>query len=271
MHYAVSDVHGHIDDLVAALRRADLLDADLAWIGSQARLSFLGDYFDRGPQGIAVVDLVRRLQGEAGAAGGRVDALIGNHEILALGMHRFGARQVPSGAWSRRSFARSWALNGGQLHDQQGLHDEQIAWLSALDSVLVVGPDLLLHSDTTEYLRWGKTAEQINDAVRNVLSGDDLDAWWQCWVRLTARYGFAGPEGEQAATELLDQLGGERIVHGHSVVTTFTGANPREVTGPFSYAGGRVLAIDGGIYGGGPCLVVRLDHQGAPDGSSGPA
>ena len=268
MHYAVSDVHGHIEELVAALRRADLLDAHLAWSGGQARLSFLGDYVDRGPQGLAVIDLVRRLQAEAGAAGGRVDALIGNHEILALGMHRFGAQHVPSDFWSRRSFARSWALNGGQLHDQQGLGDEQVAWLSALDSVLLAGPDLLVHSDTSEYLRWGKTAEQINGAVRSVLAGDDLQAWWQCWVRLTARYGFVGPEGEQVASELLDQLGGERIVHGHSVVTTFTGASPREVTGPLSYAGGRVLAIDGGMYGGGPCLVVRLDHEAVPDGSS---
>jgi hypothetical protein len=271
MHYAVSDVHGHIEELVAALRRADLLDAHLAWSGGQARLSFLGDYVDRGPQGLAVIDLVRRLQAEAGAAGGRVDALIGNHEILALGMHRFGAQQVPSDSWRQRSFARSWALNGGRLHDQQGLRDEQIAWLSALDSVLLAGPDLLLHSDTTEYLRWGNTTEQINDAVRNVLAGGDLEAWWQCWVRLTARYGFAGLEGEQVASGLLDLLGGERIVHGHSVVAAFIGASPREVTGPLSYAGGRVLAIDGGIYGGGPCLVVRLDHEAAPDGSLDPA
>src|ERR1035437_300972 len=271
MHYSVSDVHGHVEVLVAALRRADLLDADLAWGGGQARVTFMGDYFDRGPDGIAVVDLVRRLQREAGAAGGRVDALIGNHEILALGMSRFGAQHVPSGSWSRRSFARSWALNGGQLHDQQGLTDEHIGWLSSLDSVLLAGDDLLLHSDTTEYLRWGATTEQITDAVRKVLVSDDLEAWWQCWVRLTTRYAFAGFEGEQVATELLDVLGGERIVHGHSIVSTFTGQSPREVTSPLSYAGGRVLAIDGGIYGAGPCLVVRLDHESAPDASDAPA
>jgi len=94
-----------------------------------------------------------------------------------------------------------------------------------------------------------------------VLAGDDLEQWWQCWVRLTTRYAFAGFDGEQVATGLLDLLGGERIVHGHSVITTFTGQNPRQVTAPLSYAGGKVLAIDGGIYGGGPCLVVRLDHD----------
>jgi len=261
MHYVVSDVHGHLEDLVAALEQVDLLDSDREWCGGQGHLTFLGDYFDRGPDGIAVVDLVRRLQDQAATAGGRVDALLGNHEILALGMSRFGSRKVPSDIWSRRSFARSWALNGGQARDQQGLSGEHIQWLSGLDSVARAGSDLLLHSDTTDYLRWGDTTGQINDEVRKVLAGDDLEQWWQCWVRLTTRYAFAGFDGEQVATALLDLLGGERIVHGHSAITTFTRQHPREVSAPLSYAGGKVLAIDGGIYGGGPCLVVRLDHD----------
>jgi hypothetical protein len=261
MHYVVSDVHGHVEPLVAALRRAKVLDCDRAWCGGQARLTFLGDYFDRGPEGIAVVEVIRRLQDEAAAAGGRVDAMVGNHEILALGMRRFGDQIVSSGLWSRRSFARSWAMNGGQLRDQQRLTEDQVGWLCGLDSVVLAGSDLLLHSDTTEYLRWGETPEQINDAVREVLAGDDLDQWWQCWVRLTTRYAFAGFDGEQVAAELLERLGGQRIVHGHSIIATFTGQDPGDVTGPLSYAGGRVLAIDGGTYGGGPCLVVRLDRE----------
>jgi hypothetical protein len=261
MHYVVSDVHGHYDELVAALQHAKLLDSDCAWCGGQTRLTFMGDYFDRGPDGVAVVDLVRRLQGEADRSGGRVDALIGNHEILALGMSRFGGRHVPSDLWSGRSFARSWALNGGQVQDQGSLTDEHLAWLSGLDTVLLAGSDLLLHSDTTEYLRWGGTADQINDAVRKVLAGNEIEQWWQCWVRLTTRYAFAGVDGQDVATDLLGRLGGTRIVHGHSVITTFTGQDPGEVSGPFSYAGGRVLAIDGGVYGGGPCLVVRLEHE----------
>lgn len=264
MHYVVSDIHGHFDDLVAALRRADLLDADGAWCGGHAHLTFLGDYFDRGPDGIAVVDLVRRLQDEAATSGGRVDALIGNHEILALGMRRFGDRQVSSDLGGSRSFARSWALNGGRRRDQQRLTSEHIDWICGLDSVALAGSDLLLHSDTTEYLRWGDTSGQINDAVRTVLSGDDLGQWWQCWVRLTSRYAFAGVDGAEVAAGLLGHLGGSRIVHGHSIITTLTGQVLSEVSGPFSYAGGRVLAIDGGVYGGGPCLVVPLDAERDP-------
>jgi len=261
MHYVVSDAHGHVEHLAAALRHAKLLDSDRRWCGGQSRLTVLGDYFDRGPDGIAVVDLVRQLQDEAGTAGGRVDALVGNHEILALGMSRFGDRRVLSDPWGLPSFARSWALNGGQVRDQLRLTDEHIAWLRGLDSVVLAGSDLLLHADTNEYLRWGDTSEQINDAVREVMASDDLERWWDCWVRLTTRYAFAGFDGEQVAAELLDRLGGKRIVHGHSIISTFTGRDSNEVTGPFSYAGGRVLAIDGGVYAGGPCLVVRLDRE----------
>lgn len=259
MHFVVSDVHGHVEPLVEALTGAGLLDAGGAWSGGDARLSFLGDYFDRGPDGIAVVDLVRRLQEQAAAAGGLVEALIGNHEVLALGMSRFGDRDVRSDHLGRSSFASSWALNGGQVHDQQQLSDEHIQWLCNLDSVVLAGTDLLLHADTIEYLCWGQTTRAINDAVRNVLAGDDLQAWWQCWVRLTSRYSFATFDGQQVAADLLDLLGGQRIVHGHSIISTLTGQAPGEVTGPLSYAGGRVLAIDGGVYGGGPCLVVPLD------------
>jgi hypothetical protein len=272
MHYVVSDIHGHVEHLVQALLDAKLLDADRSWCGGPSRLTVLGDLFDRGPDGIAVVDLILRMQDEARAAGGSVNALLGNHEILALGMHRFGERLVPSPFGGRRSFARSWALNGGRAGDQERLTDEHIAWLSGLDAIVLSGADLLLHSDTTEYLRWGDTIERINDAVRDVLAGDDLEQWWECWVRLTSRNAFADFDGERVALDLLKRLGGARLVHGHSIIATLTRGDSREVTGPLSYAGGRALDIDGGIYDGGPCLVVRLDQGpddlGDPDASA---
>ena len=105
MLHVVSDVHGHVEHLVRALQQSRLLDSTRAWSGDQARLTVLGDFFDRGPDGIGVVDLIRRVQDEAGSAGGRVDALLGNHEILALGMHRFGDRLVRSPFGGGRSFA----------------------------------------------------------------------------------------------------------------------------------------------------------------------
>ena len=120
MRYVVSDVHGHRDELVEALRSAGLLDAAGHWSGGDATLWVLGDYVDRGPDGVGVVDLVMRLQREAPGSGGRVGALMGNHEVLALGMHRFGDRTVRDAGGREHAFSTSWAMNGGRPATRRG-------------------------------------------------------------------------------------------------------------------------------------------------------
>lgn len=266
--YVVGDVHGHRDELVASLADAGLVSAAGAWTGDAANLWFLGDFVDRGPDGIGVIDLVMRLAEEAAAAGGRVDTVLGNHEILLLGMRRFGDTEVPSDSsypptiphnkLGLRSFARSWDLNGGRESDQEALTDEHIAWLTGRPALAVVEDHLLMHSDTDEYLGWGGDVSSINSAVAAVLSSDDLTEWWEVWRRMTTRHAFRGPQGEETVDKLLAVLGGSRIVHGHSVIADQLGIMPTEVSAPLSYANGKALGIDAGIFIGGPCLVVPL-------------
>lgn len=242
---------------MAALREAGLVDEHEAWSGEDATLWFLGDFFDRGPDGVGIVDLVMRLGQEAEAAGGSATALLGNHEILALGTHLFGETEVPSD-FGPRSFGRSWRLNGGQEADQEGLTGEHVAWLRALPVMALAEEHLLMHSDTIEYFGWGETIEQINKNVGDVLAGDDIADWWECWRRMTTRYAFRGTRGGSVADEVLSLLGGKQIVHGHSVIADQLGIDPSDVEGPHLYADGRVLGVDGGVFVGGPCLVVRL-------------
>lgn len=66
--FVVGDVHGYLDELFAALGEQGLIDADGNWAAGNARLWFLGDFTDRGPDGIGVIDLVMRLSAEAAAA-----------------------------------------------------------------------------------------------------------------------------------------------------------------------------------------------------------
>lgn len=254
--YVIGDVHGHRDELIEALTDIGLLDGE-AWCAGNARLWFLGDFFDRGPDGSGVLELVMRLVEEAPEQGGEVHALLGNHEILALGMHRFGDKEVPS-EFGPRSFERSWRLNGGQEADQQALTDEHVEWLITRPVLALSGKHLLMHSDTVEYFSWGDTIEEINAGVGEVLAGEDISDWWECWRRMTTRYAFRGPHGPEVADQMLGGLGGEQIVHGHSVIADQLGIQPDEVDGPLLYAEGKVLGVDGGLFVGGPCLVVPL-------------
>ena len=255
--YVVGDVHGCRDELAVALREAGLTDEEDTWSGGDARLWFLGDFVDRGPDGVGVIDLVMRLAEQAPESGGFVDTLLGNHEILLLGMHRFGDTDVPSD-FGPRSFARSWELNGGLASDQDRLTDAHIEWLLDRPALAVVEDHLLMHSDTVEYLEWGNDIEEINAGLREVLRCDDITAWWECWRRLTTRYAFRGPLGPQMAGEVMHKLGGSQIVHGHSVIADQLGVLPLEIEEPLLYADGKVLGVDAGLFIGGPCLVVQL-------------
>ncbi|MGH3711959.1 MAG: metallophosphoesterase [Micromonosporaceae bacterium] len=255
--YAVSDIHGHLTELDAALHEAGLTDAEGAWSGGDATVWFLGDFTDRGPDGIGVIDRIRGLASEAEASDGRVGALLGNHELLLLGTRKFDDEPVPI-TYPERSFRMVWTLNGGQQSDLDRFTDEHAAWLSRQPVAALVGDHLLLHSDTTSYLSYGDSVDAINGAVSEVLAGDEIEDWWMCFRRLTARHEFRDGHGEEIVDDLLGRLGGRQVVHGHSTIPAHLGVDPATVTEPYPYANGRALAIDGGVYLGGPCLIARL-------------
>ncbi len=81
---ALSDVHGAYDAMVRTLSRAGLLGPATEWTGGDAHLVIVGDLVDRGPDSRKAMDLLMRLEGEAGTAGGRVHVLLGNHEAMNL-------------------------------------------------------------------------------------------------------------------------------------------------------------------------------------------
>ncbi|WP_449657417.1 metallophosphoesterase [Streptomyces termitum] len=264
--YVVGDVHGYLDELVAALRAQGLIDENGGWAAGNARLWFLGDFTDRGPDGIGVIDLVMRLSAEAAAAGGYCKALMGNHELLLIGAKRFGDTPVNSGAGTA-TFQAAWLLNGGQKHDMDRLQDVHLQWMSRLDAVVREDDHLLLHSDTTAYLEYGQTIEDVNDTVHEVLTRNDADEVWDLFRKFTKRFAFRDEAGPQAVQELLGTYGGSRIVHGHSPIPYLLGQVGTEdgeedsrpvVDGPHVYADGLAIAMDGGVTMAGKLLVVRL-------------
>ncbi len=239
---------------MAALHFAGLIDPDGHWTGTDARLWFLGDLIDRGPDGLGVIELVMRLIEEAP---GNVNCLLGNHEILTLGMQRWGETEI-SLTTGTVSFSRSWMRNGGLLHDLAGVTETHLAWLRRRPLLAIVDDHLLAHSDTLAYLRYGASVDEVTSAVHRVLAGDDPLAWWDVWRRLTTRYAFRGADGESNADAMLSTFGGRRIVHGHSPIPDQLDIDPEESPASYEYCAGKVLNVDSGLVMGGPVPLVRV-------------
>lgn len=255
-HVVIGDVHGQIEKLRSLLREAGLIGHDDAWSGRESTLWLLGDFVDRGPDGVGAIDLAMRLQREAARDGGAVHALFGNHDGMLLAAYRFHDR---ADAWSARIFVTTWQRNGGSWRDLKRLTPERVSWLSGLPAIARVGDDLLLHADATLYAHYGRTIAETNRAVAAVLASDDPQAWFRLLRDFSEHRAFAeGERGLARAEAMLRRFGGRRIVHGHTPITKISGVPAADVHEPLVYAGGRCIDVDGGMYLGGPGFIYRL-------------
>ncbi len=81
---AIGDVHGDFDDFVTILQHTNLIDKQNQWAGGKTTLVQVGDLLDRGPKPRDVMDLLIALEKEAAKDGGRVESLLGNHEVMNI-------------------------------------------------------------------------------------------------------------------------------------------------------------------------------------------
>ena len=82
--FAVGDAHSDPVRLAKVLQAAHVIDAQQNWIAGSAVLVSTGDMIDKGPSGLGVIRLLRKLRDTAPAKGGRVVLLAGNHEAEFL-------------------------------------------------------------------------------------------------------------------------------------------------------------------------------------------
>ena len=130
---AVGDVHGAGDELAAILEKAGLVDARRTWIGGNATLVQTGDVTDRGTGMRAALDLLMALEEQARKAGGRVHAVLGNHEVMNMVgelrdatpeiFETFGGEAAMREAFSPRGRYGRW-LRGKRVMLQSSSHVE---------------------------------------------------------------------------------------------------------------------------------------------------
>lgn len=199
---AVGDVHGSFDGLTAILQEAGILDEDLKWAGADATYIQLGDLFDRGPSVREVIDLIMRLQGEAKAAGGRVECILGNHETMNLtGFYRDNNVEVYStfvDAKSEKRHKKLW-LAVKDFRELRGMPTDEVArqewmdehpigwleytqalgpkgvygkWLRTLPAAVTIGDVLFIHGGVSPQVA-GWTVDEINATVKKELKTFD--------------------------------------------------------------------------------------------------
>ncbi len=81
---AVGDLHGDFNNFVRILRYNNIIDDKNNWAAGKTHLVQIGDVLDRGDFAKDILELIKELEIEAEEAGGKVHALIGNHEELNI-------------------------------------------------------------------------------------------------------------------------------------------------------------------------------------------
>lgn len=239
------------------MRACGLIDARGRWSGGATTLWFMGDYFDRGPDGVGTVEMIMRLQEEAVAAGGTVGALLGNHDVHVLAAHDLG--DTPDGS-REGTFLASWRANGGEDSDLNRLAAHHITWLKALPAMIVVEDHLLAHADATFYNNYGKTTAAANEAIAAVLHGPSPGAWASLLDYFSQRRAFTDRFlGRERATRFLRTYGGRRFVHAHTPIPKLNGKPAADIREAYVYAGGLCVDVDPGFYLGGPGFATTLN------------
>jgi Calcineurin-like phosphoesterase len=262
---AIGDVHGAYDRLVAILTAAHVIDARQQWSGGKTHLVQVGDVVDRGPDSRKALDLLRRLESEAGRSGGAVHALLGNHEVMRmLGDLRFvtpGEDESFATAGSeetRRTFVQAakpeerdrllkeTPLGEIEMRLAFGREGAYGKWLRTHDTVIKINGVLFVHGGLS-LAAAAIPCDVINTTVRRELSEDIDKTRAAPLASLAARedgplfYRGLAQEPETFAPQVDEILAAQ---HARAIVVAHTVTRDARIGVRFA---GKVLQIDTGM------------------------
>ena len=173
--YVIGDLQGCAHEAQALL---DKIAADAA---GDARILFVGDLINRGPESLMAL---RRMKALSEASGGRVEALLGNHDLHLLAV-AVGAQKAS------KSDTLDEILAAPDL-------DELVAWLRARPLAMFVDAHLMVHAGVAPQWDAAKTIALAGE-VEAVLRGDG-------WVDFLARMYGNQPDRWDDSLEGIDRL-----------------------------------------------------------------
>jgi protein phosphatase len=225
----VGDLHGDYKALQAIRKMVDL-DSNL--------LVFLGDYADRGPDGVEVIRTVKALEEQHPK---NVVALMGNHEdYTSEGVPNFnpctliGEAEAKNGSW------------GHYFVDEFKPFVDNLSLCA-----LIVGNALLVHGGVSSKIHSLEDLEEPSDELRldllwsDPIEGDGEDPNWNRGVGVEF--------GADVSAAVCKALGVERIIRSHQPQLA--------ASGPYVTHDGRVVTVNAtSVYGGTP-FVYFLDPK----------
>ena len=212
---AVGDLHGDLRAFGAIARMCGLLDERGGWIGQDAHLVLMGDLIG-GAHSRLLLNAVIRLEREARRAGGRVHALLGNHDLLPAAGRFEGMTRG-----ERRGYRKGDFRGDGPYSE----------WLRRRPSILKIGGTIFVHAGLD---RWALDTDpaRVNAQVRAWIAhlqgrgpkppkatrwtiDEDESPIWTRAFKPRREKPKDGPS-KKTIRAILDRLGAERIVIGHS-------------------------------------------------------
>jgi hypothetical protein len=279
---AVGDVHGDYAGFLSVLRASGLIDAKERWIGGKAHLVQTGDVVDRGGDSRKALDLLMSLEKQAARAGGRVHALIGNHEAMNLyGDLRYTtagefaafktgqsadvraafweqetkALPSPPGDAAKQKWEAEHPLGWFEHRMEFGPKGKYGKWIRSHLAVVKINDSIYMHGGISPRFA-ALSLEQINEAVakelndfallndKSAVTAEDGPLWYRGLSQDTTAADSAH------VGRLLAAYGINRIVVAHT-------PTPGAILPRY---GGRVVVIDVGLsayYGGHPVCLVQ--------------
>jgi len=257
---AIGDIHGDLAALRRALRLGGAVDESDRWTGGKLVVVQTGDEIDRGDDDRAVIEYIDRLVDAAQGAGGRVFALIGNHEAMNVNAD---FRYVTGPSF--RSFD-DLGDSHAPVDVLQQFRKEQHSRLGAFfpggpfalrlaqrDTIVMIGSTVFVHGGVTEsHVQAG--IGKLNADIRRWMKGEipipelARDGEGPLWTRRYSDEGIV-PDCEGLG-RTLQVLAAKRMVVGHT-------PQRRGIT---NACDGKVWRIDAGLshYYGGPTEVLEI-------------
>jgi len=264
---AVGDVHGAYDRYIEILRVAGIVDAGGHWAGGATHFVQLGDLIDRGDDSRKALDLVRRLEREAQASGGRAHILLGNHEAARMlgdlrltAAGEYAAFTTVDSAKLRDRYLKTQTLAESEreqalqqmplgfveMRQAFGRDGEYGRWLRQLPVTITIDGFIFAHGGISPAVA-SMGCAAINDQVRRELTSDLDKTRATPLASLTARvdgplwYRGLAQEPDSFAPQIDEILA---ALHARAIVVAHTVSTTGRIATRFD---GRVIQIDTGM------------------------